>query len=116
MYLVGEDYINKDLKLSPGDRFRVHIELVYDEDGDLDEAESTPNSNEDMGRYDGTWLTVTGVSEELDVFCGEDDSLYEGYVHDATDEIWGWWWLHMDAIDRLADRPKAPLIEQLPDI
>lgn len=115
MYLVGDDYINKDLKLYPGDRFRVHIELVYDEDGDLDEVESTPNINEDMRRYDGTWLTVTEVSEEPEIYYGEDCS-YEGYAHHATDYVWNWWWFHMDAIDRLADRPKAPLIEELPYI
>ena len=116
MYLVGKDYINKDLKLSPGDRFRVHIELVYDEDGDLNESESTPNIDEEMAFYNGQWLTVTRVRDELDTFYGEDHYQCEGYVHYATDEAWYWWWFHMDAIDRLADRPKAPLIEQLPDI
>ena len=116
MYLVGEEYINKDLKLEPGDRFRVHIELVYDEDDNLDESESTPNANELMARYNGRWLTVTRVSEEPDIFYGEDHSWYEGYVHNTRDTNWSWWWFHMDAIDRLADRPKAPLIEQLPDI
>ena len=116
MYLTGDTHINEKLKLEPGDRFRVHIELVYDEDGDLDESESTPNIDDEMAFYDGQWLTVTGVSAEPDVFYADDHSWYEGYVHYATDETWDWWWFHMDAIDRLADRPKAPLIEQLPDI
>ena len=116
MYLVGEEYINKNLKLQPGDRFRVCIELFYDDDGDLDESESTPNIDEDMARYDNQWLTVTSVSEEPDTFYGEDHSWYEGYVHYTEDEPWSWWWFHMDAIDRLVDRPKAPLVEQLPDI
>ena len=78
MYLIGEEHINKKLKLQPGDRFRVCIELFYDDDRDLDESESTPNIDEEMAFYNNQWLTVTNVSEEPDTNYGEDPSWYEG--------------------------------------
>ena len=115
MYLTGKEHINEKLKLEPGDRFRVHIELVYDEDGDLDESESTPNIDEDMARYDNQWLTVTRVSDKQDTYYGEDHSWYEGYVHDAEDETWSWFWYHMDAFER-GGLPLPLLSGELPDI
>ena len=32
MILEGREFINEELKLSPGDRFRVYIDTVLDED------------------------------------------------------------------------------------
>ena len=99
MILEGREFINEELKLSPGDRFRVYIDTVLDEDDYFDYYLSTPNSNEDMARLNGQWLIVTGVTDELQEYTHEYETEYEGYIHTAHNSLWEWWWMHMDAVE-----------------
>lgn len=99
MILEGKEFINEELKLSPGDRFRVYIDTVLDEDDYFDYYFSTPNSNEDMARLNGQWLIVTGVTDELQEYTHEYETEYEGYIHTAHNSSWEWWWMHMDAVE-----------------
>ena len=99
MILEGREFINEELKLSPGDRFRVYIDMVLDEDDYFDYYLSTPNSNPEMARLNGQWLIVTGVTDELQEYTHEDEQEYKGYIHTIEDRQWEWWWMHMDAVE-----------------
>ena len=99
MILEGREFINEELKLNIGDRFRVHINMETDEWGDYDYHLSTPNTNEDMACLNGQWLIVVEVAEEKDEYTHEYELNYEGYVHTAHNSLWEWWWMHMDAVE-----------------
>ena len=108
MILEGREFINEELKLSPGDRFRVYIDMVLDEYDCFDYYLSTPNSNDDMARLNGQWVIVTGVTDELQEYTHEDEQEYKGYIHTIEDRQWEWWWMHMDAVE-LNTRTNVPI-------
>lgn len=120
MYLVGEEHINKKLKLEPGDRFRVAL------------FSHTPNTNQYMHELQGRWLEVASISEHpMDIRgnpCPDFESdigpvgyAYGVRAYDAkTNEFFfeggaHWFWYHMDAFERRG-LPSSLLSGELPDI
>lgn len=120
MRLQGPQHINCRLKLNPGDRFRVCV--YYNKLG----AKDTPNSNGEMARLTGEWLTVNDVRETN--LKSTSDGLPDGYIHTVLpnaeiedrlgvpDIDWNWHWYHMDRIDRAALPELIVLSGELPNI
>ena len=122
MLITSRDFINDEMRLRPGDLFRVSVYYETDEFGDEYEN-TTPDSCEEMSGLSGQWGTVASVEKESFGCFGPDDNFYAGYIHHAVPETlcgtdfaaWKWSWYHMDAVD-IRRAPDGPRSGELPDI
>lgn len=103
--------IDEDLKLAPGDRFRVHI---HKDSKDVD-----PEGN--MASFNGQWLTVDRTTTTLTEFgWGHFLKTPEGYkkweLSGSDPASYIWRWDHMDAIREKKYMALQVKTNSLPDI
>lgn len=94
MIQTDKRYINTQLELEPGDRFRVSC------------TSKTPNTTPEMISASGQWFTVSKTREWSDRY----NSIPHLAEERVCDRSYVWFYFHMDAIDRVKDRAPAPVI------
>lgn len=92
MILTGSKYVNAEMKLETGDRFRVRIQ------------DDAPNSTAGMARQNGKWQTVARRSNQK-------SQLYSGYYYSCREIDYSWYWFHMDAIEKAENMPLENILQ-----
>lgn len=112
MILTGTEFINKKMKLAPGDRFLVEV------------TEGLNGATKRMAKWNGKWLTVSSVAENEVVIYKRYSPVRSTAYHAHRFDGWRtpyqrWFWYHMAAIE-LVNQTVAyegpVLLEALPDI